>query len=150
MRRRPRPTSGQMFARARASGATSNRRATDPDSNARGSHLGHHGPRTQTHRSFTNPPSWCNHLENPTIADHADAQEDDLFPGLVRRHEESVRKRLGDRYYRMTLIDAEMDLLEVIELFLGGPYRRFPVLAGTRLVGQISRHDILRAVEAMW
>lgn len=47
-------------------------------------------------------------------------------------------------------IQAETDLLEVIELFLRGPYRRFPVLAGTRLVGQISRHDILRAVEAMW
>lgn len=47
-------------------------------------------------------------------------------------------------------VDAEMDVLEVIELFLRGPYRRFPVLAGTRLVGQISRHDILRAVEAMW
>lgn len=47
-------------------------------------------------------------------------------------------------------IDAEMDLLEVIELFLRGPYRRFPVLAGTRLVGQLSRHDILHAVEAMW
>lgn len=47
-------------------------------------------------------------------------------------------------------IDAEMDLLEVIELFLRGPFRRFPVLAGTRLVGQVSRHDILRTVEAMW
>ena len=47
-------------------------------------------------------------------------------------------------------IDAEMDLLELIELFVGGTYRRFPVLAGTRLVGQVSRHDILRTVEAMW
>ena len=47
-------------------------------------------------------------------------------------------------------IQAETDLLEVLEIFLHGPYRRFPVLAGTRLVGQISRHDILRAVEAMW
>lgn len=46
-------------------------------------------------------------------------------------------------------IGADMDLLEVMELFLRGPYRRFPVLEGTRLVGQISRHDILRAVEAM-
>jgi CBS domain-containing protein len=47
-------------------------------------------------------------------------------------------------------IDAETDLSEVIEIFLRGPYRRFPVLAGTRLVGQISRHDILRAVVGMW
>lgn len=48
------------------------------------------------------------------IAEHADSQEDDLFPGLVRRHEESVRKRLGDRYYRMSLLDAEMDEVEAV------------------------------------
>lgn len=47
-------------------------------------------------------------------------------------------------------IDAETDLLEVIEIFLRGPYRRFPVLAGTRLVGLISRRDILLAVDSMW
>lgn len=47
------------------------------------------------------------------IAEHADAQEDDLFPGLVRRHADPVRKRLGDRYYRMTLIDAELDDAEM-------------------------------------
>lgn len=47
------------------------------------------------------------------IAEHADAQEDDLFPGLVRRHDEPVRKRLGDRFYRMTLIDAELDDAEM-------------------------------------
>ncbi len=47
-------------------------------------------------------------------------------------------------------IDAEMEVLGVIEKFLEGPFRRFPVLEGTRLVGQISRRDILSTVEAMW
>jgi len=51
---------------------------------------------------------------------------------------------------RVQTVDAEMDVLEVIELFLRGPYRRFPVLDGTRLVGLISRRDIVRAVEASW
>lgn len=43
------------------------------------------------------------------IAEHADAQEDAVFPDLVERHEEPVRKRIGERYQRMSLSDAEMD-----------------------------------------
>lgn len=47
-------------------------------------------------------------------------------------------------------VEAEADVTEVIERFLESPYRRFPVLAGTQLVGVISRHDVLRAIEEMW
>ena len=34
--------------------------------------------------------------------------------------------------------------------FVQGPYRRFPVMQSNRLVGQISRHDVLRALEDLW
>ena len=47
-------------------------------------------------------------------------------------------------------IEADADLLHVIEIFLRSRFRRFPVLDGTRLVGQISRRDILRAVMDRW
>ena len=47
-------------------------------------------------------------------------------------------------------IDADMDIVEVAESFLRGPYRRFPVMEDGRLVGQISRHDVLRALEELW
>ena len=47
-------------------------------------------------------------------------------------------------------IDAGTDLVEVIEIFLRSRFRRFPVLDGTRLVGQISRRDILRSVIELW
>ncbi|MDH3475325.1 MAG: CBS domain-containing protein [Rhodospirillales bacterium] len=47
-------------------------------------------------------------------------------------------------------VEAEMDVVEVAERFLKGPFRRFPVMSGSRLVGQISRHDVLRALDELW
>jgi CBS domain-containing protein len=47
-------------------------------------------------------------------------------------------------------IDAEADIVEVAELFLKSRYRRFPVMKNGRLVGVISRHDVLRALEELW
>ncbi|REJ73231.1 MAG: CBS domain-containing protein [Acidobacteria bacterium] len=43
------------------------------------------------------------------------------------------------------VIGPEVPLLEVAEKFLGTHYRRLPVVDGERLVGQISRRDVLRA-----
>jgi CBS domain-containing protein len=47
-------------------------------------------------------------------------------------------------------IDAQMDIVEVVELFFRSRYRRFPVMEGNRLVGQLSRRDVLKAVEELW
>lgn len=47
-------------------------------------------------------------------------------------------------------IPADMALIDVIETFVRSRYRRFPVLDGNQLVGQISRRDILRAVVELW
>lgn len=47
-------------------------------------------------------------------------------------------------------VDAEASLVEVAELFLNSPYRRFPVVEENRLVGQISRRDVLKALEYLW
>ena len=43
------------------------------------------------------------------------------------------------------VIDEEMPLHEIIQIFLETPYRRLSVLREDRLVGQISRSDVLRA-----
>jgi CBS domain-containing protein len=43
-------------------------------------------------------------------------------------------------------VSPQCDIMEVAELFLNNRYRRVPVLDNGRLVGQISRRDILRAI----
>ena len=46
-------------------------------------------------------------------------------------------------------IDEETDLLTIARIFHGTPRRRLPVLREGRLVGQISRRDVLRAAHDM-
>lgn len=46
-------------------------------------------------------------------------------------------------------IGEETDLLTIAETFLNTEYRRLPVLRGTKLVGQISRRDVLAAALKM-
>lgn len=45
---------------------------------------------------------------------------------------------------------ADLDLVQATEVFLDGHYRRFPILRDGRLVGQISRADLLRAMAEQW
>ncbi|MEM1411206.1 MAG: CBS domain-containing protein [Pseudomonadota bacterium] len=46
-------------------------------------------------------------------------------------------------------VDAEASVLDVAEKFMETKLRRLPVMQRTRLVGQISRHDVLRAMDEM-
>jgi len=43
-------------------------------------------------------------------------------------------------------LDASLDLVSAAQRFLNSHFRRFPVLRDGRLVGQISRYDILKAL----
>ena len=43
-------------------------------------------------------------------------------------------------------VDMDASILEIAEKFIGNEYRRYPVVDENRLVGQISRHDILKAL----
>ncbi|MEN8182157.1 MAG: CBS domain-containing protein [Myxococcota bacterium] len=51
---------------------------------------------------------------------------------------------------KVDTLPASASLVEVIEAFRQSRYRRFPVLEGSRLVGQISRRDILHAILELW
>ena len=44
-------------------------------------------------------------------------------------------------------VDAEMSIIDLAQVFLDTKFRRFPVVNKNRLIGQISRRDVLRALE---
>jgi CBS domain-containing protein len=46
-------------------------------------------------------------------------------------------------------VDADMNIVDLAQKFLQTKYRRFPVLRNNRLVGQISRRDVLRALKEL-
>jgi len=46
-------------------------------------------------------------------------------------------------------VDADMSIVDLAQVFIDKKFRRFPVMQGTRLVGQISRRDVLRALEVI-
>jgi len=47
-------------------------------------------------------------------------------------------------------IDADSSIFTAAEKFLNSNFRRFPVLRNGELVGQISRYDILRAIDEVY
>lgn len=47
-------------------------------------------------------------------------------------------------------MDPDLDLVTAAERFLASPFRRFPVIEDGRLIGQISRADLLRALVENW
>ena len=47
----------------------------------------------------------------------------------------------------VTTLDSDTSLVEAAELFAEKPYSRYPIVEDARLVGQISRSDVLRAIE---
>tara|TARA_B110000014_G_scaffold183907_1_gene132967 strand:+ start:984 stop:1391 length:408 start_codon:yes stop_codon:yes gene_type:complete len=46
----------------------------------------------------------------------------------------------------ITTVNVHQTLSNVVDQFMKSRYRRFPVMEGTKLVGQISRRDVIRAI----
>lgn len=47
-------------------------------------------------------------------------------------------------------VAPDQDIVQVADLFLHGSYRRYPVVEDGRLVGLVTRADVLRALEHLW
>ncbi|MDP1702740.1 MAG: CBS domain-containing protein [Aestuariivirga sp.] len=55
--------------------------------------------------------------------------------------------RVSDYMTRSVIsVNTDTDIVTVAEMFLKGPYRRFPVVSGDRVVGVISRRETLKAL----
>ena len=63
---------------------------------------------------------------------------------------EVVRGTVGDYMTKeVKTLSPTMDIYYVAGLFLRNPYRRYPVVDEGKLVGVISRHDVLKAIQRL-
>lgn len=50
----------------------------------------------------------------------------------------------------VTSVDLDTNMIEIAEMFVKQPYKRLPVVKDNRLVGQIHRRDVLKALLVAW
>ena len=94
-----------------------------------------------------------NHLSGAPVVDENGnivgvlSEKDCLKVGVTAGYE-GVAAGLVREYMmsKVITVDVGASLLEVAGMFIGSPFKRYPVTAGGRLVGQISRSDVLRAI----
>lgn len=78
------------------------------------------------------------------------SEQDCLSVALEAGYYDSWGGPVSDYMSReVTTIDADTSVLTLAQRFIDEPFRRYPVMKGNRLVGQISRRDVLRALKAL-
>lgn len=91
----------------------------------------------------------------PVVDDRGDiigilTERDCLRVAYAASYYQDLGSLVGETMTReVETLDVDTDIATAIERFLKSPYRGFPVLQGTRLVGQLSRRDVLRALRNM-
>ena len=64
--------------------------------------------------------------------------------------EESGGKVADYMSHSVRTVNMEDSLVDVAKMFIKDAFRRYPVVRDNVLVGQISRGDVLRALEKLW
>lgn len=73
------------------------------------------------------------------------SETDCLKVGLNAAYHDEWGGTVGDYMSReVKTVDAQASIVELAELFTKTPFRRYPVLKENRLVGQISRRDVMK------
>lgn len=79
------------------------------------------------------------------------SEQDCMKVALTAAYHEEWGGRVSEYMsHEVKTVEADMSVVDVAELFLKTPYRRYPVVQDNRLVGQISRRDVLKALEFLW
>lgn len=91
----------------------------------------------------------------PVVDDHGNlvgvlSEQDCMKMALSAGYHEDLGGLVKDFMSpKVVTIDADTSILKLAQLFIDSPYRRYPVLQNNRLVGQVSRRDVLRALETI-
>ncbi len=91
----------------------------------------------------------------PVVDDHGNlvgllSEQDCMKVALSAGYHNDFGGRVKDYMSEnVATIDADTSILELAQRFIDSPYRRYPVMRNSRLVGQVSRRDVLRALEKL-
>lgn len=78
------------------------------------------------------------------------SEKDCLRVALAAGYDQQAGGRVADFMSpEVKTVDAETSILDVAKLFLEHPFKRYPVVEDNRLIGQISRRDVLRAIRVL-
>ncbi len=73
------------------------------------------------------------------------SESDCLRVGLSAAYHDEWGGTVGDYMTKeVKTVDVDASIIEIAELFTKTSFRRFPVLQDNRLVGQISRRDVMK------
>lgn len=78
------------------------------------------------------------------------SEMDCMQVGLIAAEDTCVAGPVS-QFMKMDVVSVSPDdsLTQIAQLFLSKPYRRYPVMKDGKLLGQISRSDVLKAINAM-
>ncbi len=78
------------------------------------------------------------------------SEKDCIKASLKAGYEQQSQGLVEDFMTRdVETVDAEDSIMTVAKRFIESPYKRYPVIDDNSLVGQISRRDVLRAIQVI-
>ena len=78
------------------------------------------------------------------------SEKDCLSVALVASQDTCIAGPVGQfMSTKVVTVDPEMTLMQLATMFVAQSFRRYPVLENGKLVGQISRSDVMRAINSL-
>ena len=78
------------------------------------------------------------------------SEKDCLSVALVASQDTCIAGPVGQfMSTKVVTVDPEMTLMQLANMFVAQSFRRYPVLEQGKLVGQISRSDVMRAINSL-